>query len=311
MSEDKGTMFPALDGSAPGDQPTSEDITGMPLKPMTEKKDWEPSFVGGSTVSSVTEEGMPPVEGAAGVVETEPEPEVPKRRGKTAVERIAQLTRRYRDEQTESAGLREELRATQKKIQELEDGISTRPRAAPTSRDSLGEPYTEEAGSHGQQPFADTAAIVRQEVRRAIEPIAKRFDEQDRASALEREQLQTYQEAVAEVPELADPQSEESEAFRRIWSQSPLQKSPDGPLHVALMVKGAFSDERRGDATQRARKRAAGVVTPGPRSVDTQPSLGKQGMKNVLDEGFKRFQEGDESPETFIALRKAQRRIKR
>jgi hypothetical protein len=81
-------------------------------------------------------------------------------------------------------------------------------------------------------------------------------------------------------------------------------------MQVALQVRGVFADDRESTEDRTARKRAASVVKTGPQGSDLAPAQAS-GYKRVLDEGFRRIKEGDDSPDTYIATRKAQRRGQR
>lgn len=308
MASEKPTLFPQLNGT-PGDAPQSEDITDMPLRPLNAgQKDWPDSFATGENVSSIHSEGAfgEQPEQVGPKEETTERQEKKSRR--SAGERIAQLTRRYRQEESRAHGLTEALAARDERIEALERRLEERQSYKPPAT----EPYY--AAPEGQDPQgpqpANIAHIVNDAVRRAVDPIVRDTKAEREQRALKDEQQVSYMDACREVPELADPQSSESEAFREIWSQSPLRVDPDGPLHVAYMVKGAFAEERQTRPAREARKRAASVVTPGPRTTDITTSAPKSGhMKNVMSEGLDRFRGGDKDPETYIAIRKAQRRL--
>jgi hypothetical protein len=304
MSE-KPTVFQPMDGSAPSELPAGDDITGVPLKPFNEKAEWGDAFAQeGSAVSSVP--GADPLGSGAptpeyGAPETvDPQPEK-RRRGKSAQERISQLTRNYRHEQ----GVNQELND---KLQRLEERLENTERRPPPSRQAAPPPSQETYADYAADSGQDLGRVVADSVRRAVEPLQARLEASEQATKLQRAQAASEQEAARVCPELLDPQSEESAAFRDIWSGDPLRYDPAGPYKVALMVKGAFAEERQTRPARTAKKRAASVVTPGPGTPELDQQPQGQRYDRVIDEGLRRTREGISEPGDYIAIRKAQRR---
>ena len=307
---EKPRLFPALDGSSPGDEPASEDITGVPLKPLNEGAEWPDSFATGSGIASVTKEGLgeEPLAAEDQRFEEDTRERQEKKNRRSARERIAQITRRYRQEQDRAELLKEELSKRDQRIEALERRLSSHPMVRPSTLSE--SPYAQAAasGEGVEAPAMDVAQIVSQEVRRAIEPIVRHQEESERRQMLEREQQQSYMEALKELPELADPNSAESVAFREIWEGTRLKNDPEGPYYVALMVKGAFAEERQTRPAREARKRAASVVTSGPAPTPTETALPRRSMARLVDAGLERMRRGDDTADTYIAVRKAMRR---
>lgn len=314
---DPGTVFESFDGSSPGTQPKSDDITGVPLQKYADSSDgdWPDTEAGrshrGSTISSVPGSNgiQPEDEGSVGVQETDEREERKPRR--TAEQRIRQLTRRYRSAEGRSSELETQLRDLQTQIKRQDETISSLRSARPSRSTREASSYEDYSSSpEGGDRGGFDPDVIRKVVAESIAPIAERIERTERQNQLQQEQQSSFAEAVQELPELQDANSEEARYFNELWGSSRLREDPDGPLHIAMIVKGALSDDRRDRPSREARKRAASVVTPGPRNPEVQPPHVHAGKK-VFTEGMSRLREGDDDPDTYIATRKAQRRFMR
>ena len=313
-----GLMFPSLDGSDPGSQESISDVTGIPLEKVEPNisagKDYPLSSAAGDMVSQIPGRGPPgtEAEAASNVAGSETvEPGDAQRRGRTPQDRISQITKKYRNEERKNDYLGQQLDALQAQIQQKDQAIQDLSRRVST----IQGPRTEQVYGDLAQVSADQAAVpagvdlqaIRQIVGEAIAPLAERQRKQDEFSRLQGDQQVSLAEAAEMVPELNDPNSPQAKSFREIWAVSPLRESAEGPLHVALMVRGAYAEEAPKGQVE-ARKRAASVVSTGPASLPTSSASPAGQYKQIYKEGLRNIITGDDSYDNYIAARKAQRR---
>lgn len=263
-----GTMFPSLyEGGTPGDRDGGADISGQVLPDLTPQSDDAPGV--GSSMSSVP--GAAPddptarVPGAAANINT-PAPQGD-RKPRTAQERIAQLTRRFRQAEDQNQNLNAQIqellqigRAQAQEIAALRDG---RPTKAPELE---GDP-TGGATSRADVPI--TLDAVRNVVRETIVG----YDQERRNQDLRIQQMRaaheaSFKNAAQEMPELMDQRSRARQVFDEIYSSSPLIQLPDGPYQIALQVRGILADEQQRGQAMEARKVLASTPAPSSSSVD-------------------------------------------
>lgn len=279
-----GSIFPSLDGAEPGDQEIGADISGRPLPPMTPDAEDMPRAAGtGESISSVPGvlEGAEAPDGMQ-VAGGEIEPPVG-RKPRTAQERIAQLTRRYRQEQETRNGVEDQLQQTlnmiqqqQQEIMALRSGQNPARNAANQAADALGLAGVP-SETTGQPMTLDS-------VRSVVREVITDYDAQVRQKSSAIEQLkanhiEAFKDASTEMPELMDQRSRAREIFDELYSKSPLRALPDGPYQIALQIPGILANEqRRGQAASQDRKRQVGVNVPAPSGSDI-PDGGLAGLR--------------------------------
>ena len=283
-ADQRGSIFPSLDGAEPGDQEVGADITGIPLEPLTppDAQDMPRAAGTGETISNVPAalEGAPapePTQVAGGDIE----PPVG-RKPRTAQERIAQLTRRYRQEQETRNGVEVQLQQTlgllaqqQQEIMALKSGrVAPAQSQANEAADALGL----SAQPTGQAPITLDA------VRSVVRDVITDYDAQVRQKSSAVEQLrashiETFKDAASEMPELLDQRSRARQIFDELYASSPLRALPDGPYQIALQIPGILaSEQRRGQAASPERKRQVGASVPAPVGSGA-PDGGLAGLK--------------------------------
>jgi len=200
----------------------------------------------------------PPVPGTV-IEDTTPQPQDQPGRPRTARDRIAQLTGRYRAEQQKTGALESQLsqvldvmKAQGEELKELRGTLARPPTGAAVPQDKgddiLGlaganpNPRSAEATTGGVPMTPDTLRAV------MAETIAA-YDQNRRQQESVRERLITEQElsfgeAVQEIPSLNDKRSKAFQVFSEIYETSPLRNLSDGPYQVALQVKGILASEQ-------------------------------------------------------------------
>lgn len=256
----KGTLFPEFkEGGSPGDAESASDITGLVLKGLSDNDDTEtvrgPDGSSLSLVQSPLEGAPAPMGTPVAKVESTVQPEEKKdRRPRTAQERIAQLTKRYRQEQnnnnelsTQVTELLTYLQKQDKEIQALRGQVNNNKPHIQKEQDIFGirpdgaGPNAVPDPSTGIPVSADTIrSIVTEAITDYDQRQRKVRDEQAQLAAL---QEQSFVEAMEEVPELADKRSKAFRYFSEVYEVSPLQKLPDGPYQIALQIKGMLADD--------------------------------------------------------------------
>lgn len=280
--EQMGGIFPSLDGSEPGRDDAGQDISGQVLPPLTpDAGDMPDSDASGTGLSSVPGSGAQ-VEGAGApdpVTVAGGEINAPQgRRAKTAADRIATLTKRYRQEQELRSGAEDRLnealsllRQQGEQIAALRSGrapAQTKP--ANEAADALGL-----AGSPDQSAQPVTLDAVRGVIREVITDYDRTQRESNaRAQALSDAHIAAFKEAVADFPELGNDASHARQIFNELYAHSPLRALPDGPYQIAQQIFGIIPSEvRRGQAASPQRKQQVGVVVPQSGSADPNQAL--------------------------------------
>lgn len=266
-----GSMFPSLYGDGtPGDRDAGQDITGQVLPDLSPKPDLAPGT--GESISNVPggpadaadapgAQGAPATSDAAGRPPQD-------RRPKTAQERIAQLTRRYRQAEDQNNNLSAQLqellqisRAQAGEIAALRSGRAAAPPAGEINPDPTG----------GAAARSDTP-ITLDAVRNVVRDVITGYDNERRAYDTRVQQMkvaheEAFKDAAQEMPELLDQRSRARQIFDELYAQSPLITLPDAPYQIALQVRGILADEqRRGQATE-ARKVQVSAMAPSAPAV--------------------------------------------
>lgn len=308
-SAQRGTIFPSLDGSSPGEVPAAGDITGVVLNDLIQGDDPVSEIATGGTLPAISPAAEPaaaePVQVAGGEIQPPAA-----RRKRTAEDRIAQLVRKYHDErenssalETQLARLAEIVEKQNEQLTALRNPSTPRPPAASSSDPSgLGVLEGAAAPAQGTPVSANDIAAV---VSKAIESYDQRRSRQEAQIAqLRASHEQSFDEACEEMPELRDARTRAHQTFMALYRQSPIRNLPDAPYQIALQVKGILADEARasGPAVE-ARKRQASVVTPSP-SVSDIPDTQRAALQKAYNETCLALRQGDKDPRTFIKWRK-------
>jgi hypothetical protein len=302
---DNGRLFPSLYGGEPGTEEPVDDITGVPLKkglPPVEQADYpdsRASDLSGHVPSSGAEDGLPADETYAG-----DRPEAPPRRNRrTAKERISQLTQRARSAEGQNEDLVAEIRRLQSQIKAQESKMS----------EPMRRPYTSDTpglyGSGESTPAGGSIDVgsIRQIIKEELTPLREEREAERNAGRLRSAHDESLMAAAEEFPELENPRSEFSQAFRQVWASSPLKSHPDGPLHVAYQVRGILADERAQSTEGEARKRAANVVRSGPEPGIPMPSSSGRNKMKLYNEALTKMRSGQATNDDYVILRKLQR----
>lgn len=280
-----GTLFPSLSGDEPGENinrpspPTNE--------PLVDPKNPIPDYPPHSNFVPEAHRVAEPVqEGAPAPTPAEPvdDPNArPKRR--TAAERIAQLTKRWRQAEGTRSQLEVQLQnMTQQLVsnqQRLEQLIASR--SAPPSRASNGE-FVGDSTDGTPQPGVGPTPVTKDDVRSIVADVIQGIaTEQQRKQTevirLQQSQQTSFAEAVEEFPELNDRRTRANQLFHEIYANSPLRYQADGPYQIALQVRGILADEATEARVQQSNKVAASVVTPRASGVDAPDSEKQKAVK--------------------------------
>jgi len=312
--DQRGSIFPALDGGDPGSQETGTDISGQPLPPMTPDAEDMPRAAGtGETLSSVPAalEGAQAPDGAQ-IAGGEIEPPLG-RKPRTAQERIAQLTRRYRQEQETRGGVEAQLQQTMNILQQQQQEII----ALRSGRNGSSAPQANEAadalGLTGT-PQQGQSPITLDSVRSVVREVITDYDAQVRQKSSAVEQLkanhiEAFKDAASEMPELMDQRSRFRAIFDELYSSSPLRALPDGPYQIALQIPGILANEqRRGQAASPERKRQVGVNVPAPVGSGI-PDGGLAGLKKEFAGLTQQMRAGNQDFNTYKQWRTAREKI--
>lgn len=303
-ADQRGSIFPALDGGDPGSQETGEDISGRPLPPMTPEAEDMPRAAGtGSNISSVPAvlEGAPAPEGvqvAGGEIEAPTG-----RKPRTAQERIAQLTRRYRQEQESRSGVESQLQQTLNLIQQQQQEIMALRNGQAPARNKANE-AADALGLAGVPSETTGGLITLDSVRSVVREVITDYDAQVRQKSSAVEQLKAshiaaFKDASEEMPELMDQRSRARQVFDELYSTSPLRALPDGPYQIALQIPGILANEqRRGQAASPERKRQVGVSVPGPSGSD-MPDGGLASVKKEFAGLTQQMRSGQQDFKTY------------
>lgn len=272
-----GSIFPSLYGDGePGDRDAGTNITGQVLPDLNPKPDLAPGT--GDSLSSVpggaSAAADAPGAGAAPSTVDAAGRAPQDRRPRTAQERIAQLTRRYRQAEDQNSNLNAQLQELLQisRVQSQEIAALRSGRPAPAA--PVGDPALDQPGTN-RQDIPITLDAVRNVVRDVISGYDSERRAQDtRVNQMRQAHEEAFKDAATEMPELMDQRSRARQIFDELYAQSPLITLPDAPYQIALQVRGILADEqRRGQATE-ARKVQVSAVAPSAQVVgDTSSEL--------------------------------------
>jgi TolA-binding protein len=262
-----GTMFPSLyAGGTPGDQAAGEDITGQILPDLTPQADRAPGT--GSSLSVVPGAAPDdPTRQAAAQQAANIQGQAPTdRKPRSAQERIAQLTRRFRQAEDQNSNLsgqiQELLQISRTQSQEL---AALRQGRAPKAPEADADPT-------GSAAASASGPITLDAVRNVVREVVTNYDSERRAQDSHVQQMvasheASFKEAALDLPELMDVRSRARQVFDEVYRSSPLKQLPDGPYQIALQVRGILADEQYRGQVAEARKVQVSAVAPSA-SVD-------------------------------------------
>lgn len=312
-SYQKGTLFPTLDGTTPGDLTDKpQDISGQVLPDL---RDDPPSQIASGDSLSMIPGDRPGLDTPEGEPVAGGEIEAPaERRGRrSASDRIAQLTKKYRQEQDARTGLEVQLSTLMGKLEEqaqMIQKLSVRsPSASGKSANTADDPSglgVLEGDAPQPAPASDIAAVVT----KAIEAYDARKQRQvQEQESLKSAHVASFQEAAEEFPELNDSRTRAHKLFMQLYNTSPLRVLPDAPYQLALQVRGILADEaanpRANPAALEARKRQASIVPSRPASTSTElPGAQRAAAQKELATLQAQMKAGDQDPRTYIRWRK-------
>lgn len=302
-----------------------QDISDQPLPPL-----YEPSSVTDTApVSQVPGVGTPEQV-------TDPSPDLPvvddaveatrSRNRRSAAERIAQLTRRYREEQEQRSYAEKVLEEQSRQIAALRQQISSigpmlqqpvaaAPQPQPTAMTATATANDLLAATTApdptQPPTQPTPALptalspdsIRSVLREVIQEQTlqqqKQIEEQRRLMAAHEE---AFAMAVEDFPELAQANSRERALFNELYDKSPIKHLPDAPIQIAFQVKGILADQRGARDVDQAKRQMAGIV-PTPTGAAELGESQIASAKKRLAELQERMRRGDNSFDTYKEMR--------
>lgn len=303
-------------------------IPNEQIQPIDENTQWEPppqapfepppgaqpaapyedarGVAGASIEPGLTE---PVLEGQAAPEPEQAPPSAQRRR--TLLDRVNQLTGRYRQTERENDDLKNQIAALSDQIRQQNESmlrLST-PRPAPVQTGSafldVGSSTPAEGGSNMNPPVMDPN-VIGQIVARSMAPLNERLQRTEEAQALRNSHEASFAEVLREYPEFGKLDTDQRVLFDQLYQSHPLRSLPDAPAQIALMVKGLLSDQRGEDRRVASRKRAAAVHTPNPDVSDILPESENARAGRILNSARQAYARGDNSFDTYRAMRLAQ-----
>lgn len=300
-----GPLFPELkDGGDQGSQDAGADITGLILPDLSD------SVGQGSSVSSVPTtvlEGAeaPKAPDDPNVVSGEiPQPQ--NRRARNAAERIAQLTRRYHQEEQARSGAEAQLARVTALLEAQQNEIR-----------ALRQAPAQAQGLNGEAPAP--VPVTPDSIRSIVGEVIQDYDSKVRAQNQRIAQMntshdQSFAAAQEEWPELGDRRTRARQLFDQLYSQSPLRELPDGPYQIALQVRGILADESvtrpapHSPLSAGERKVQAAAFAP-QQSINEIPNGGRAALVKEYGELMNRMRAGDTEASTYVRLRKVRAQL--
>lgn len=284
-SPEVGTVFPALDGSDPGEQDPGQNITGVHLPTADSPPE-------GPTPEQLLDVGDKTGPGTE--IQTDPTtPEVQGRKSnlQTRINRLVQRRNEAEGQNTElSAQLNtvtQQLEQTQTQLAQLANRAPAVPQTAPAADPMAvidGSPAPVPVGNAAQQAL--TVEQVATVVREQIAPLYQQQQQTSEATRLSTQHAASFEIAADDFPDLRKPESKFRQLFNELYDSSPLRVLANAPYQLALQTQGLLSSEKRDAASSVNRKVAAGVHTPTPSAMDVgdaDPSpLARKDVKDAL-----------------------------
>lgn len=181
-------------------------------------------------------------------------------------------------------------------IQSRQDDFLDNPGQPPAGQPPAPPQYAQ------NQPQPDFRGLIREALNEQLGPL---LEEQ----SLSAQHQQSFVRAAQDFPELNDQNSAAHQHFMSLYNNSPVRQLPNAPEHIALQVRGLLAEERA--ETQRAarRKRGAAAVSPQEPVLQDFDEAQVGQARRQYQALLAKMRAGDNSPQTYIAVRQLQRRL--
>lgn len=280
------SLFPALDGSTPGDNPEKvQSLEGLgPLPDLEESQTVsEPGSSQILPIDSLPSVAEPP---AGAPVQTSPGD------GRSRLQdRINRLVGQRHEQNRENQVLQAQIAALTEQLsianQRSAGLIAPRSPASPAPGSSS-DPF---GGSQSQQTPArgfDESALD-EALNRRLQPVLESIEGQRRVAEIRTAHEAAFEEAAREFPELRRQDSAFRQRFNELYDRSPLRQLPDAPYQIALQVRGLLADERAASRIVEGRKAVSGVQVP------TQPQDTRSEVNGVPIAEYRKYEEAKQA----------------
>lgn len=154
----------------------------------------------------------------------------------------------------------------------------------------------------------DIVSVVRAIVQEAIDPLVKTVNKTAAESELSKKHSASYQRAVADNPDLQNPESALYRVSQELWAKRPdLTKLDDAPLVIATMARGIVGAVKAADPAIKVGKQQATATPPASaaRRADNAGSELDQVIEAARSQVNKGI-EGSEGPSVIANLFRAE-----
>jgi hypothetical protein len=244
----------------------------------------------------------------------EPEDGTSSRRQSGIDKRIAKITRRRHEAEEKNLALQSQLAAVTTQLAAVQGQLNQlqKPTVAPTTvQRGTVEGDDIYAGS-GETPPApaqpDVVGVVKAAIQEAVAPLYQKIAADSKRDETRAQHEASFMDVAEDYPDLAKHNSQLRAVFNDLFDNTPhLDALPDKPRIVATMARGLLADQRRGEQSSAARKRAAAVHTPTPAAADLEsdvPGLSKTAGE-AIEAAKKRVRESQADFQDYKLLRLA------
>lgn len=307
-----GTVFPALDGSTPGDNPETGQFVEGPLPDLFGGGLSEPSGVtrepGPGAIQPFAE--APPASPAQSIDPALADVGDTVRRSGVQ-SRIDKLTRQKYEAQRAASAQSDQIAALNHQLSQLNARFSqlNSPRAPTAPQGSSSDPLSGVGAEISPRNGGFDEASIARVIDERLAPLTNQLQSNQRLAALRAAQEQSFQDAAEEWSDLRDSNTEFRKEFNSLFDSSPLRNLPDGPMQVAAQVRGILADRRRESQVVAERKRAAGITSSTPAA---QPAAaGVDGLPRDVAESYDkakaRMRDGNASMQDEMLVMKVNR----
>lgn len=175
--------------------------------------------------------------------------------------RIDKLVWQKRTAEEETASVMERLQVLENKNAELMAQLAQgrpEPGPAPNLPTQLSYPGFPQPQPQQQMSPAAQAGVPQDQVLQALQNLNERMNRREQMEALEIQQERSWNDTVAEFPELKDPQSQLRTVAADLFQRDPqLRMDPNGPYRATVMARGIITDVPRQEARLEASRQAA------------------------------------------------------
>lgn len=228
--------------------------------------------------------------------------------------RIAKLVRKRHEAEEKNIALQSQLAAMTQQLAAVQGQIShlQKPTVAPTTfqKGSVdGDDIYGGSEGPGQAPAQpDVVGVVKAAIQEAVAPLYQQIAADRQAAQTRTAHEASFAEVIEDYPDLAKPDSAMRKVFNQLYDSMPeLDAVPHKPQLVATMARGLLADQRKGEQSSAARKRAAAVHTPTPAAADLNsdvPGLSKTAAEAIAN-AKKRIRENQADFQDYKLLRLA------